>query len=115
VGERDEKYTFIKSERVLLQADFKSLFTNGLAIRAEKFDIRYLLKKHGSSSRLGLSVSKAVGIAVVRNTLKRIIREWFRLNKHRFTHPLDLVFCLRRPFSKVEIKNFQKKIEDLKF
>jgi ribonuclease P protein component len=113
VGKKEGKHSFTKFERLIFQADFKTLFAKGLRIRAEKFDVRYLLKKHGDPSRLGLSVSKKVGIAVLRNTLKRIIREWFRLNKHRFTHPMDLVFCLRNTFSKQEIKNFQKKIEHL--
>ncbi len=104
--------SFTKSERLALQADFKTIFTQGMRIRTEKFDIRYLLKKDGEISRLGLSVSRTVGIAVVRNTLKRITREWFRLNKHRFHRPLDVVFCLRSACSKAEVKVFQKKIED---
>ncbi len=30
-------------------------------------------------SRLGITVSKRVGNAVVRNRIKRLVREWFRL------------------------------------
>lgn len=41
--------------------------------------------------RLGLSVSKKVGTAVIRNRWKRLIREAFRLSRHELPSGLDLV------------------------
>src|SRR5262245_10562397 len=41
--------------------------------------------------RLGLSVSKKVGTAVVRNRWKRLIREAFRLQRERLPAGLDLI------------------------
>jgi ribonuclease P protein component len=41
--------------------------------------------------RLGLSVSKKVGNAVVRNRWKRLIREAFRLSRARLPAGIDLV------------------------
>ena len=46
--------------------------------------------------RLGLSVSRKVGGAVVRNRWKRLIREAFRLERHRLPAGLDLVCIPRR-------------------
>ncbi len=40
--------------------------------------------------RLGITASRRVGNAVTRNRLKRIIREWFRLNKRAVTASLDI-------------------------
>ena len=42
-------------------------------------------------TRLGLSVSRKVGSAVVRNRWKRLIRETFRLTQHTLPAGLDLV------------------------
>jgi ribonuclease P protein component len=47
-------------------------------------------------SRLGLSVSRKVGKAVVRNRWKRLIREAFRLNREQLPTGLDLITIPRQ-------------------
>ncbi len=106
-------HALTRPERLALQADFKTVFSEGVRIRADKFDIRYRLRQDMNISRLGLSVSRAVGMATLRNTLKRMTREWFRLNKHRFKPSVDLVFCLRSVFKKADVLSFRKKIEEM--
>jgi ribonuclease P protein component len=46
--------------------------------------------------RLGLSVSRRVGGAVVRTRLKRMLREAFRLNCHAWPGSYDLVVVAHR-------------------
>ena len=41
--------------------------------------------------RLGLSVSRKIGGAARRSRVKRLLREAFRLNKHRMPAGIDLV------------------------
>ena len=48
------------------------------------------------ASRLGVSVSKDHGGAVRRNKLKRLLREAFRLERHRLPHALDVVLIPQR-------------------
>ncbi len=47
--------------------------------------------------RLGITVSRKVGPAVVRNRVKRRVREWFRRSRAGLAPDLDLVVIARRP------------------
>lgn len=47
-------------------------------------------------TRLGLTVSRKVGCAVVRNRVKRLLREYFRLQQNEFSAPLDIVIIPKR-------------------
>jgi len=46
-------------------------------------------------TRLGVTVSKRVGKSVIRNRVKRLIREFFRLNKHLLPQGHDMVIIAR--------------------
>jgi ribonuclease P protein component len=47
--------------------------------------------------RLGITVSRKVGSAVVRNRVKRQVREWFRGHRSGLARGLDVVVIGRAP------------------
>jgi ribonuclease P protein component len=51
----------------------------------------------GGPARLGITVSRKVGNAVVRNGVKRRVREWFRARRAVFGSGLDVVVIGRSP------------------
>lgn len=51
--------------------------------------------------RLGVTVSRKVGNAVVRNRVKRRIREWFRREGAQQAPGLDLVVIARPPAARL--------------
>ena len=54
--------------------------------------------------RLGITVSRAIGNAVARNRVKRLIREWYRRTGREELRHLgdgDLVIIARRPVRKL--------------
>ena len=77
-----------KSHRILKRPEFVFLSKYGNKIQDSNFIILYMPKESTGvpeHSRLGITVSKRVGNAVLRNRLKRLIREYFRLNKKGIT------------------------------
>jgi ribonuclease P protein component len=54
-------------------------------------------EEEGSARRLGITVSRRVGSAVVRNRLKRAVREWFRKEREQLESGVDVVVIARRP------------------
>ncbi|MDR1085051.1 MAG: ribonuclease P protein component [Deltaproteobacteria bacterium] len=50
----------------------------------------------GQVSRLGVTVTRRIGRAVVRNRLKRRVREFFRLNRYLWPQGLDILFIARK-------------------
>lgn len=72
-------YSFAKSARLLKPADFTKVRKTGRRVGSKRFTL-YILPNGLTTHRLGLSVSRRVGAAVVRNKLKRLLREYFRLH-----------------------------------
>lgn len=60
--------------------------------------------------RIGLTVSKRVGTAVVRNRVKRLLREAFRHHKALFPPTWELVAIARPEAARVELAQVQAEL-----
>ena len=57
--------------------------------------VLYARKNHTDTNRVGVTVSKKLGHAVVRNRIRRRVREAYRLNEDRFASGWDIVVVAR--------------------
>lgn len=77
------RFRFPKSHRLLTKREFATAFEARRSVRDNRFVAHYC--PNGLPfGRLGLAVSRKVGRAVVRNRVKRLVREAFRLNQDAF-------------------------------
>ena len=87
---------------------FRRLYrTNG---QANSCLVLYARKNRTGTNRVGITVSKKLGKAVVRNRVRRRIREAYRLNEEQFLPGWDIVIVAR---SRAVEVSFQKLTESL--
>ena len=82
-------------ERIRKKSDFVVLYKKGSRLRGKYFDVVYCANQL-PFSRMAVVVSKKVGNAVVRNRVKRWIRELFRRHKDLMQVPSDLILVIRK-------------------
>ena len=78
---------------------------------ASKYIVVYARPNELGISRLGLSVSKKIGKAVIRNRLRRLLREAFRKGLEGLSLNYDFVIIARKSSVQAELDDF---IRDIK-
>jgi ribonuclease P protein component len=76
--------------RIVRSSDYRSLYREGRKIQSERF-VLFGRENCIGRHRLGLTVSRKVGGAVVRNRIKRLFREIFRRSSVEIPSQLDIV------------------------
>ena len=74
--------------------DFRRIYRRGRSAVSGGVVV-YCLKNRKGMSRLGVTVSTKLGHAVVRNRVRRRIREIYRLNKAKMLPGYDLIVVAR--------------------
>lgn len=107
------RYAFKKNERLRRRIEFSALFKSGKRIHSEYLTV-ILSTNTSDVRRLGLVVGKKVRKeAVRRNRMKRLLREFFRLNKHRLSASQDILIVARKDFSFMKYRDLSSKLEEV--
>ncbi len=100
---------FVKGQGLKKDADFRKVYKKGKSF-ANRLLVVYILKNNLDISRMGISVSKKVGKSIVRNKVRRLIRENFRLTSmdDKIKTGYDIVFIARVAAKDSDFQSIQK-------
>jgi len=100
-------YKYSKSSRIGSKAAFKAVFDYKLFARNDLISV-YMAPNAIEKTRFAVSVSGRISPAVLRNRLKRISREAFRLSQHELPAGFDYIIIYSQWLSKREKSDIKK-------
>ncbi len=104
---RTEK--FPKTARLRKRPQFLKLSRIGKKVHSSDFIV--ISKSTGNpESRLGITVSAKVGNAVVRNRIKRLVREAFRRLRHELVPGVDVLVIAKKARKTVSLRQVEEEI-----
>jgi len=99
-----------REQRLTKERDFEAVFSKGRSWSNNWVVLRALPNELGLN-RYGFSVGKRLGKAVVRNRVKRLLREGVRLTPTK--DGWDMVFIARQKAAEADYPTFKGAIEEL--
>ena len=108
LGACGEKRSAVKTRYTLKKnSDFRRLYARGKST-ATKYLVLYCRKNRLDHNRAGYTVSTKLGHAVVRNRVRRRLREIVRLNAEALKPGFDLVLVARSAAVGAAYKNLEQ-------
>lgn len=101
----------IVKNRIKKHSEFQNVIQKGEVVKTSFF-VFHLLKTELGYSRIGISVSKKTGNAVVRNKIKRQIRACIAMSTD-YTKSMDLVIIVRKNYQVSEFKTAKTEIQNI--
>lgn len=86
--------TFPRGERLTRRRDFEAVYEHGRKRVGPAF-VCYVARRQGQGRKIGFAVSRKIGGAVVRNRIKRYLREFYRTHRSRLQDDVHLVIVAR--------------------
>ena len=115
MGQKTGRFT--RTDRLRRLREFQAVASQGKRAASQSFVALAALRQSATDNsvgvRLGITVSRKVGGSVVRNRLKRRVREWFRSARGRLPQGLDLVVIARRPAAELDGQQLDAALSEL--
>ncbi len=98
-----------RANRLVRRSEFDAVYREGRRRSSQSFVVFF--RSNGRDiSRFGMSVKKALGVAVVRNRIRRRVREILRLHRQEIAPGWDIVIHPRATVAKVEFTSIEAEL-----
>ncbi|MDI3480858.1 MAG: ribonuclease protein component [Tepidanaerobacteraceae bacterium] len=98
--------------RLTKNFEFKNVYRAGKRLSCPYFNV-YIKENDLKTARLGVSISKKIGKSVVRNRIKRRIKELFRHNIENIKKGIDIIISIKKDISKMDYKDLKREIKNI--
>jgi ribonuclease P protein component len=106
-------HAFPKRVRLLRSQDFRRIYDQGIRHSSSLFAAFCLREETGDGPRVGFTVPRKVGKAVVRNRIRRRLREAVRLHLERLSPQWSIVINPRRKVLEAPFAEIRGEVERL--
>ena len=96
--------------RLLRHADFERVYKQGRRHFSANMTVFYRSRESGDGLRIGYTVGRVLGGAVVRNRMKRLLREAVRLRRPEALPPVDVVINPKKSLLTAEFLQLQAEV-----
>lgn len=105
-------HTFPRELRLLTPSQFSEVFSSNIRISSPL--LTFVIKKNTlAHARVGFAIAKKqIKRAHERNRIKRLIREYIRLNQHNLPN-IDIVIMARQPIQNAPNSEINRLLEEL--
>ncbi|MBP2658101.1 MAG: rnpA [Firmicutes bacterium] len=107
-----KRFTLPKMGRLCQNKSFQAVYRSGKSY-ANKHLVLYVLPNRSVKRRIGFAAGKRLGPAVMRNRLKRLLREAYRHQQEKIINGVDLVLVARQPLLKANTEQIVKAFIEL--
>jgi ribonuclease P protein component len=107
-----KEQSYRKLERITNHSRYRTIYSQGVWRSSRHFTTITCVSDRGAK-RLGITVTKKAGNAVKRNRIKRLIREFFRLNKSLFPAGYDVVVMAKRNMPPLKYQDACRELTEL--
>ncbi|MBZ4665214.1 ribonuclease P protein component [Mahella sp.] len=101
-----------KDNRLRHNREYRVVYRVGKSV-ANKDIVLYFARNRQSNVRAGFSVSKKIGKSVVRNRVRRLIKEVFRLHINDIKPGYDLIFIARTGNKSLKYDDMERAVLDV--
>lgn len=106
------RQSFPRSERLTLKRDFERIHKQGIRVSGNAF-VCYAVRLPGQGRKLGCAISRKVGAAVVRNRVKRYIREMYRTHRAEIADDVQMVIVAKPDSATLDYHDCERALRQL--